>query len=299
MKKEWFLLCMTLLCTAGCTESLEEKTPQILVPLSFSTDLQKEIVDFNRTRAVSGDLDPGVLPEQAETHTDLAYFVFPETGEKALKYHQYKHSDEDFGIVYDTLAVGTYRIAFLAHSSPKMTFTQSGQAYFSKVSDSFYALQTITVSSGKESRHDVTLDRIAGRIEFKATDEVPANIKQFDVEINNYSTGINILTGKGIVSSETYTLSYPFLEEDKGKANTSFAFYTFIPGTEQTTNVTIKAIKNDESVNRTQTLEITPVVNKTIRYTGKLYTFTEANDHFNIAVDSQWEAPEENILPDN
>lgn len=298
MKKEWFFVCMALLCITGCNESLEEATQQILVPLSFSTDLRQEIADFNRTRAVPGELYPGEIPENGETHTDLAYFVFPETGEKALKYRQYKNTEEDFGIVYDTLAAGTYRVAFLAHSSPKMTFTQSGQAYFSKVSDSFYTMQTITVSTGKESRHDITLDRIVGRIEFKATDEIPADIKQFDAEITNYTTGINIITGKGIVSSEMHTLSRIFLDEDKGKTNTSFAFYTFIPATAQTTNVMIKAVKNDDSVQRAQTLEITPVVNKTIRYTGKLYTFTEANDRFEIAVDNQWDAPEENILPD-
>ena len=298
MKKEWFTACLIVLCSAGCTESMEERTTEIPVPLNFNTELQKEIADFKRTRAVSGDLDP-TGSDNPETHTDLAYFVFPETGDKALKYRQYKHTDEDFGIIYDTLAVGTYRIAFLAHSSPKLTFTQSGQAYFNKISDSFYTMKTITVATGKESRHDVTLDRIVGRIEFKATDEVPANMKQFDMEIINYTTGINVLTGKGIVSSEAYKLSYLFPEEDKGKDNTSFSFYTFIPGTAQTTGVTIKAVNNDESVNRAHTIEVTPIANKTIRYTGKLYTFSEANDRFEIAVNSQWEAPEENILSDN
>lgn len=297
MKKELFLLHAAFVCAIGCTAPLDEVISPELVPLSFSTDLHKDVMPFGKTRTISGELDSGTIPENAETHTDLAYFVFPETGEKALKYRQYKNTEEDFGVIYDTLAVGTYRIAFLAHSSPKMTFTQSGQAYFTKMSDSFYSLQTITVSAGKESHHDITLNRVVCRIEFVATDNIPSSLKQFNTEISNYATGINVLSGKGIVSSEAYTLSYRFLPEDAEKPNTSFTFYSFIPETAQTTNVTLNAIKKDESISRSQQIEITPVRNKIIRYTGKLYTFTEANDRFEVSVDNQWEDPIENILP--
>lgn len=296
MKNLIGIFCM-LLCFAGCDEPLEIRTDLPQVPLSFILEMEKEIIPFAVSRSTTSNPDEEIPLETSSCKT-INYLVFGETGEAIIKHKKSVAGDDDFGIVYDTLAAGKYRVAFIAHSSPEMGIISSkGSVSFKEPSDTFYALYELIVSGVQESQHDITLNRIVSRIEFVATDTIASSLKQFDIKITNHSNGFSALTGLGNTSTTT-TLTHIFQQEEIGVKSSTHSIYSFSPIPAKNTEITLTSLKKDNSISRTQSIQVTPEVNKIIRYTGKLYTFAEANDAFNISINNKWDEIKENILPE-
>lgn len=296
MKKLISIFCV-LLCLVGCDESLETKDHLPGIPLSFTLELEKEVIPFAISRSAATNQEEETSPENSSYKT-INYLVFGETGDAVLKSKKSLAGEEDFGIIHDTLTVGKYRVAFIAHSSPEMgIISTKGSVTFKEPSDTFYTLYNLTVSGVQESQHDITLNRVVSRIEFVATDAITSSLKQFDIEITNHPNGFSALTGQGNMTATTKT-THTFQPEEVGTKNFMHSVYSFSPVQSKNTEIILTAIKKDNRVSRTQSITVIPEVNKIIRYTGKLYTFTEANDTFLVTVNNEWGGVQENVLPE-
>ena len=302
MSKKEILFLLSLLCFCNCSNPLSddiEQTPDTF-PVKFTVQLNKEISPFVNVRSFPNDSIPEPqingdtisLPNSGDIQyvcTCIDYIVYKtENTQTPFKSRRYisDNLDIDFGIVYDTLPAGNYEIRFLAHSS--ITNEQSENILtFDKVTDAFYKQISLTIGSGENSISDINLQRIVGRVEFMATDTIHSNLKQFEIHITNYPNRFNILTGKGIPSSETSIITHPFTSNDIGKSNNSHTLLTFIPEVGQNLSIELLSLDYSNKPIRNYTItSVTPQVNKTVRYSGKLYSPTFNNNTLNLFLEN-------------
>lgn len=291
MKKKELCAVACLIGFAGCSSPASDEIEIVknYFPVQFSVQLQKEILPFS---PATRSMPPNTIPEPTVPEGDNAdkelgdlcscieYVVFgqDETG-KPVKHRTYQitEPDIDFGIVYDTLPAGNYRVCFLAHNSKEAAFAKNVFS-FAEVSDAFYHTASFSLGENEESYKDISLERIIGRIEFRASDLVPEEIDRFELSVSNYPGRFDILTGLGVASSAPYRLTHRFTIEEKGKPDTSHSFLSFIPADTTKLSVTLTALDVANDTLRTRTVsDILPLQNKTIRYTGILYTPPQTN----------------------
>lgn len=319
-RHEQWLACL-LVCLAGCmkTDLADPSTAGEKIPVQFTLDFRPEILPFPALRSIPDfsvpepslpDKNPDTPPapdgaqDLSELCTRLEYLVYPanET-DTPLKHKLFTvdDTDMDFGIVYDSLPATTYRFVFIAHSSEETEL--SGEAIrFDEVSDTFYAFEQRTVSlSSTDRTADVSLRRAVCRIEFVATDPVTADLKDFEIRVSRYPAGIHTRTGQGTADTDTQAFLHTFTPEESGKTSCKHSFYTFIPPDSGTLDIQLTACDREGKTTRQRTLTgVTPLPNRIIRYSGRLYTPSTSDDTFRLDVyeGGKWEATDEVELPD-
>lgn len=312
MKKKDLYALACIFCLAGCSDpaSDEIEIVQNLYPVQFSVQLQKEILPFPPTRSMPPNTvteptvndDSGKDPDKENPEKELSvicsvidYLLFNENDLSApIREKRVDDTEEDFGIVYDQLPAGNYKGYFLAHQSKEATI--EGNVFSAgEVPEVFYKSISFTVGNEESVNKDVKLQRIVSRIEFKASDPVPEEAKQFDLSIDKYPNQFNILEGRGVISNTSHNISHTFTPEEKRKTDTVHSFYTFIPSGDEKITVTLTATDNNDYILRTRTISnISPIVNQIIRYTGILYTppkpdEIESTYHLEIENSGMWE----------
>lgn len=312
MKKKDLYALACIFCLAGCSDpaSDELEIVQNLYPVQFSVELQKEILPFSPTRSMPPNTvpeptvndDSGKDPSQEDPNKELSeicsvidYLIFNDNDLSApIREERFEaDKDQDFGIVYDKLPAGSYKVYFMAHQLKEATI--EGNVFSAdEVPDVFYRSIAITVGNEEFANIDVSLQRIVSRIEFKASDAVPDEAKQFDLSIDNYPNQFDILEGKGVISDTSHNISHTFTSEEKLKTGTVHSFYTFIPPGNEKIAVTLTTTDNSSNILRTRTVaNISPIANKIIRYTGILYTppkpdETESTYQMEIENNGKW-----------
>lgn len=315
MKKKDLYALACIVWLAGCSSpaSDEIEIVQNLFPVQFSVQLQKEILPFSSTRSMPPNTVPEpVIPDEENSEKEVGdlcsrieYVVFSQDDPgKPIRHRTYNiDSGEDFGIVYDTLAAGNYQVCFLAHSSKEALFSENIFS-FDEVSDSFYHSASFTTGPSETTSESISLERVIGRIEFCASDPVPDEIKTFELSIENYPGLFNIQTGKGVLFSDLYLQAHQFKPDEMQQPDTSHSFLSFIPEGETRVSVTLTSTDVNDAVMRKRTIpNILPIRNKTIRYTGVLYTppkTEEPDNTFQLTIEEngKWDATEDKELPE-
>ncbi len=304
------LVCLA--CFIACSDPASEKIePSELHPVQFNIGLQRDVLAFPSTTKSMPSVDvpeptassqDGTTTELGDICSAIEYLVYDENDtSKPLKHRTYRIGDEDFGIVYDTLPEGNYLLRFLAHGS---TTTQFADNIFSfdKVSDTFYEAADLIIDKKAQDRtEDISLERIVCRVEFRASDVVPDEVKRFDISVKNQANKLNAFSGKGIVSAETQVFSDEFTTEDVGKTEYTHSFYTFVPESNEALSVNIASIGAAGDTIRAWTIsDVSPLTNKIIRYTGELYSPAQSEGSFNISIidGSKWGSVDEKELTD-
>lgn len=307
MKKE-MLLGICLFVAAACEQLPRTEdttsTPDTTYPLRFTVGFKEEVLPFPSTKSIPENTvaEPEISEPVAETvqFNQIEYLVYPEGETTPLKRRHYTTEDEDFGTVCDSLPEGTYRLAFLAHSSPDMSISEDNIFSADSVSDTFFLLKELTIVSDEEVTENVVLKRAVSRVEFIATDPVPSTLNQFDMEISDYPDCFDILKGAGVIKrTNPLVISHVYMMKDEGKTNTKHSFYTFVATSSASRiRVELNALDKHDEIYFHRTQEVRPQVNKIIRYKGKLYAPPTSNDSFTMEVDGKWDESEENDLLD-
>ena len=319
MEKKVFYALACVLCLTGCSSqsAIEEVIlPEVKQsPIQFSVQMEKETLSFPVTRSMPENTigEPSAFSKATEGDAELnelcstlEYVVFKEEESEVtlVKHRQYVYNaaslDVDFGIVYDTLPAGNYTFYFFAHNSKSATL--SGTTFsFDSITDSFFEVLPLEIQVAETINENITLNRIVSRIEFMATDPVTEELKQFDMEIENLSNQIDLANGYGLLATEKQTFSYQFQESEIGETEHIHAFYTFVSDTDTPMTARLAAIsQNDEEIRVRQIKEIVPEANKIIRYKGRLYSRSEADNTFQISIynNGEWEETAEVVLPE-
>lgn len=247
--------------------------------------------------------DPETDQEVGDLCTEIEYVVYSsDSPEECLKHLHFNRDDRniDFGIVYDTLPAGRYRIVFIAHSSKKADLV-GRRLSFDALSDIFYAGAESTVGNGQALSQDFTLARIVGQIEFVSTDPLPAAQQAFCIAVDRYPNTLDLANGQGIASAHPVSFTYAFTDVDAGKTGMRHAFFSLVPAGNGTLDLRLTATDRQGNPTRQRSLSgVRPLANRVLRYTGRLYSFSDTDNTFslNIHNNGKWDAPQEEALPE-
>lgn len=309
MKKNthgFFALCFLLWTACAGSPSEEIPEPLLSYPVQFRVRMEKEIFPFPGMRSMpSMDLpEPGGEEEKelVDFCSRMDYLVYTEGKNGApFKHLQLKEGvDPDFGIVYDTLPAGNYKVCFLTHNAKEVALAD-GHLAFGEVTDAFHQVHAVTVDAAGLIIEDITLERIVSRIEFCAVDPVPDGADRLEMEVEHLVPSVNPFTGEGVPSTQTTVFSYIFGPDDIGKEHFIHSFFTFIPHDGTPLLVRITTYAHDGTVLRQREVKpVVPLRNKIIRYTGKLYGEASSDETFRVSVSGNgaWGGVDDNELPD-
>lgn len=246
---------------------------------------------------------PEIDQEVGDLCTQIEYIVYASDGLKeCIKQRHFNRNDLniDFGIVYDTLPAGNYRIVFIAHSSKTAVLTDR-KLTFDALSDIFYASAQPTIGTGQTLSRDFTLARIVSQIEFVSTDPLPTGQQTFSIAVDRYPNTLDLESGQGIASAQPVSFTYTFTAGDVGKTGRRHAFFSLIPAGNGTLDLQLTATDGKGNPTRQRTLSgVRPLANRILRYTGRLYSFSDTDNTFNLNIDhnGKWDEPLEEELPD-
>lgn len=296
-----------LFALTGCArlenENILDNEPKF--PVKFTINMSKEVLPFTQTKAAPPlDVREPVMETRAdgsELYDRIDYLVYlPDEGNQLLKQVTYTTEDLDFGMVYDSLPAGNYALCFIAHSSDDMTI-DGYTARFGELSDTFHHYKTLSVSPGNEITEDITLQRVVGKVEFQATDQVPDDGKNFLMTVTTPASTLDLTTGYGLTDDSPLTYDHTFTAEERGTSGTTHGFLTFItnPGSMLSARL-ISYDQAGEILRERLVEEISPIANRIIRYKGTLYTPQNSDEVFNILIwnNGLWEDVDERPLPD-
>lgn len=292
MKVTKSLWAIALLLLFSCSD--EPSTTSSEVQLQFVSQLDEEILPFPSTRGMPPiDIpDPEVKAESsddkeiAELCSKIEYLVYT-ADNTTTPFRQKSYTegmDDDFGIIYDKLPAGSYKIVFIAHSSKKASAQNGIMSFEDGISDTFYKIIEISISGNNPVNEFVTLKRVISRIEFASTEAVPADMKSLTIEITDFPNQLDLSSGHGLFSGNPFKIVHTFTPEELGKENMIHAFYCFDPIDNETISTQLKAVNTKDENTRTHQLSIDPIANKVIRYSGFLYSSPIDDNTFTLSI---------------
>lgn len=308
MKAKNYLFFFSVLIILSCQSEKEIIYPtEEEYPVKFSLALREEVLPFTRTRSIP----PLNMPEpvavtrgddEDKTLEDLCctieYIVFQEN--KLIRRKSYCPEDLDFGIISDQLPRGGYDIIIVAHNSPPGDLTDNNLS-FEEVSDTFHYSFYMDIEPGEKNEENVTLYRVVSKVEFISTDKVPDNAREFSIQLDKYSYCLNIKSGHGEITEESIDPFIYSLTEHSGETNLTHSFFSFVPEKGITMHATLKTVSIENEIIRERTVQdIEPIINKIIRYSGRLYNPSHSEDEFTITIDENgaWNETIEDELED-
>ena len=227
--------------------------------------------------------------------TKLNVQLFDAAGQKVFdKMKTQQSSDADFGSLSVALSPGTYTVVAVGHSSTNsatikspvdVRFTASNGE---KLTDTFCACATVTVSDASASDHTLEMARATAMVQFVLTDtDIPSTFAYFKMEYTGGSANFNPTTMQGITKS---TQS----EQRLRNSLMTHQCYTFpYMATTGTLKMTVSALASDGSVIRQRVFESVPVTrNRITTYTGPLFsegTGEITQTGFGFVVQTDWE----------
>ena len=206
-------------------------------------------------------------------------------------YKQTQNRDDDatydtFGEFSTTLPMGSYTMVVVANGGnnvPTLTSATSATYGENVVGDTFVKSQEVNITSTEAVNLDATLDRIVTCIAVNSTDGRAEEVKKLRITTTTGSRSFNPTTGLATVNSGiTATITHP---EAVGTVTKS-ASLLFLATDEQTADVTIETLDEDDNVLFSKTVENVPLKrNRWTVLTGAMYQTTAAGT---FSVNTDW-----------
>lgn len=197
-------------------------------------------------------------------------------------------SDEDgFGTVKLDAEYGTHEYVFVGHNSVTCSYDHSKtELTFDKIQDTFTAVQTLTVDLDTEESQAVQLERQVAGVKLVMLDPVPSNAASIELTVNGYSAGLNPKTGAGTAGIE-HVREWEYSTSHIGVTNSSYLFYTFLPGDEHTVDITIRVKGTDGKYIASHTIEDISVEKNRMTIISGYLLSAELTASF--TVDAEWD----------
>ena len=193
---------------------------------------------------------------------------------------------QTFGEFSTTLPMGSYTMVVVANGGsnvPTLTSATSATYGENAVGDTFVKSQEVNITSTEAVNLDATLDRIVTCIAVNSTDGRAEEVKKLRITTTTGSRSFNPTTGLATVNSGiTATITHP---EAVGTVTKS-ASLLFLATDEQTADVTIETLDEDDNVLFSKTVENVPLKrNRWTVLTGAMYQTTAAGT---FSVNTDW-----------
>ena len=289
MKNVKFFFAAFMLLAASCSneESLDSS-----VNLS-SVQAQTPVTVWVDGFAVSQDEFPGTTRAQSVdaysgvTFLTLAFYASNGTA----VYKQTQNRDDDatydtFGEFSTSLPLGSYTMVVVANGGnnvPTLTSATSATYGENVVGDTFVKSQEMNITSTEAVNLDATLDRIVSCIAVVSSDGRTDEAKKLRITTTTGSRSFNPTTGLATVNSGIVaTITHP---EAVGTVTKS-ASLLFLAADEQTADVTIETLDENNNVLFSKTVSDVPLKrNRRTVLTGAMYQATAAGT---FSVNTDW-----------
>ena len=205
-------------------------------------------------------------------------------------YKQTQNRDDDatydtFGEFSTSLPMGSYTMVVVANGGnnvPTLTSATSATYGENVVGDTFVKSQEVNITSTEAVNLDATLDRIVTCIAVNSTDGRAEEAKKLRITTTTGSRSFSPTTGLATVNSGiTAMITLP---EAVGTVTKS-ASLLFLAADEQTADVTIETLDEDDNVLFSKTVENVPLKrNRWTILTGAMYQ-TTASGTFSVNTD--------------
>ena len=217
--------------------------------------------------------------------TDLWVYDLP-SGQTTptLLAHQ-TSEDADFGAPTITAEYGDHTFYFVASRGDTPT-TDGTTITWAKPSDTFWSSLTMTVAPSTSSNQSVTLQRVAARLRITITDEIPTGLAVLSVTPSHWYYGLDITTGEATDDRQTArTVNVP--ASYIGTTGQLIAsFFTISPSTTWSTDVSLQALKSDDTPMASISVSDVPMQRNHITdYSGTLFGAGRA---ISIDADDAW-----------
>lgn len=318
MKTKFIFFALGILSLVGLTGCGDDNHPPSGVStetfvVQFRISPEPEINPYSGTKSIP-ELPSEPVTSKAEeegepTFSHIEYAVYDAVADTLVHHLTFSDDDpslDDFGtFVYDTLRAGRYHICVMTHSVPGTGF-EDNILTFPTIGDTFYGsiLADVNVNTAGEVK-EILLRRMVSRVEFVATDTVPAKVKSLHVSVAERYNKFNLRDGETLAeATPAFSYEHVFTTEERGKdIYNTHAFFTLVPPDAgvKLSEATLIAKDNDGNEVRKRIKKDIPVVmNKITRYKGILYTPGIVDDSFKLTLENEgkWDAPHEEDLPD-
>ena len=212
-------------------------------------------------------------------------------GELKQTIHQQK-TDDGFGSVSVAVEYGAHTFYLLASAGTEPVVNGS-EVTWTKPGDTFYSTADVDVQPQGTKQVDVSMNRIATRFRITVDDEIPADFTALSIS-GSWYYGLNWLSGEavGLQTSER-TINVPASYVGTTGQLTA-GFYSLCPSAGYQTDVTVKALKSDQTALRTITLNDVPFSrNRMTTYSGTMFANTRSmsldfNTDWSDAYEATW-----------
>ncbi len=203
--------------------------------------------------------------------------------------------DDAFPAFTERFAKGVYEYIFIAHSEEKI-INNNNNLTFSEVPDVFIGTDKFEIPTSKVTPTPTNLDRCIARVEVVSDTSTPDNVKSISIQTTNFLNTLDIKTNcavkpEGHISEKNYLFNKDETSKNTIPTNELFStgFNTFALPTDTQSphllSIVITITYNDDKTISHTISDISPVINKIIRYKGNIFS---QSGSFSFDVKSDW-----------
>ena len=273
-----------MLLAASCSN--DESLDSSVNPSDELAPVTVRVSDFS----VEQESFPATRASSVATYSDVKFLTLAFYKGSTEVFKQTQNRDDDatydtFGEFSTTLPMGSYTMVVVANGGDNaITLTSATSASFgeNRVMETFAYSQTVNVNSNAALNLSATLDRIVSCIAVCSTDGRMDEAKKLRITTTTGGRIFNPTTGlatenSGIIATIT-------LPEAVGTVTRSATLF-FLATDEQTADVTIETLDEDDNVLFSKTVENVPLKrNRWTILTGAMYQAT-ASGTFSVNTD--------------
>lgn len=274
MKKCLFFLALVLL-VAGCKKN--EGVAPIHVQINDFTVTQEDItrnevpvVDYQGVKAIT-----------------LAFYEGTTEVYKTTQFRADASTFTTFGTFDCTLGIGSYTMVVLAYGSEnEITLTSPTSAAYTtdKCRETFAYTQTVNVTTTAAINLGATLDRVISKVKVQSIDNQVLEARKVNLTFS--AGGISFNPTTGLATSNTGLTNEITIAAASG-GTTYFTSYLFLASDEQTVNVTIDILDEDDATLYHKVVNNVPLKrNRMTVLRGQLFSSSSSGQFF---VESDWE----------
>lgn len=203
-------------------------------------------------------------------------------------------AQDDFGVVSMQLSYGSHRLTFVASRGEGSDVdVENGRIQWTKVKDTFWAVEDLEIARGGAAEMSVTLKRVVSRMRVLMSDVVPQSMKKMRITANGWYRGIDVRTGEAVGSlssvdaiAETSEVDIPSVYVGTSK-RLAVSLWSIGKSERWTQDVTIGALdENGESIGEAVCSDVPMERNRVTNVAGY---FLSGGKLGNILVDDGWD----------
>lgn len=207
---------------------------------------------------------------------------------EVYKETQIRGEATSFGDFSCTLPLGTYTVVALGYqynANDVFTLTSPTQAAFTseRPRETFSAVGPVNLTSTDPYDLQLKLDRISAQLNIISTDGRPQNITKIRTTFSAGSKSFNPSTGLALDDNGFSLINNPSTNVG---ATIKIGSFTFLSDDEQTMDITIQILDDNDNVISTKQIEDVPFkINSKTILTGPLFSATAQTSSFQLETD--------------